>query len=401
MNIKVIFENSDKLYDFNVDFSEQVSFSDQQKKFLEFIPQDYETLESRLLHHIVNPETGLYVLSTKELKAFEDKNIVYKMMNCSKEASRVLKIINQSVDEIKSGMSRLSDFSRQSNAASQSVIFSNSNMTVDIKGVAYKLKNFLTVDIFAEEFISYGGVGSIIEFIRLTHGNTRSYAVNGLRSLLEYLNSYEYIRENPSVLYELYYVLNSNENINTVSFTLDVFVNICTYLKNDGVKFLFKAIEEYSSDKETPMFEELVNFLKDSSIDIKSNVMALIHLILEYSPDKYTEAKTLSLLNEVKLDDILADNSDCKYEIFQFHLTNFQIITDKIVKGSNYEIEVYKKKLNDIEKHCQEIEKKVEFVFLNQKFYEEIVEDFIQFKNLSDVCSEHGGYYDPCKEFFI
>jgi hypothetical protein len=48
-----------------------------------------------------------------------------------------------------------------------------------------------------------------------------------------------------------------------------------------------------------------------------------------------------------------------------------------------------------MEKHCQELEKKVEFVFLNQKFYEEIVDDFIYFKKLADISSDIGGYFDP------
>jgi hypothetical protein len=80
---------------------------------------------------------------------------------------------------------------------------------------------------------------------------------------------------------------------------------------------------------------------------------------------------------------------------FQSHLTNFQKLTGEIIRGSYYEIEVYKKKLKEMEKHCQELEKKVEFVFLNQKFYEEVVDDFIYFKKLADVCADVGGYYDP------
>ncbi len=396
LHIKVKFDNSDKVYDFPVDLSDQNSFLSQQKNFLEIGAHDYETLEARLFCHLMNPETHLFIFKASELKAYEDHNTIYQMMNCSKEASSILKIINQTIDEIISGLSRISELGRHSTVSS-SVMITRDGSSMDIKSVAFKLKNYLSVDIFAEEFISYGGVGRIIEFIRLTHGNTRSYAVNGLKSLLVFLNSYEYIRENPSVLYELYYVLNSNENINTISFTLGVFVNICGYLKQDGVKMLIEAIEEYASDKETKVFEELVTFVADSSIDIKSNAMALISLILEFSPDKHSKAILLTQFSDVHLDEILEKNAECKSEDFQLHLTHYQILSGEIVKGSNYEIEIYKKKLSDIEKHCQEIEKKVEFVFLNQKFYEEIVDDFIQFKKLSDVCSDHGGYYDPCK----
>jgi len=56
---------------------------------------------------------------------------------------------------------------------------------------------------------------------------------------------------------------------------------------------------------------------------------------------------------------------------------------------------LYKKKFLDLQSHCVELERKVENVFLNQNYFEEIVEDFIKFKKLSDVCAERGGYYDP------
>jgi hypothetical protein len=101
-------------------------------------------------------------------------------------------------------------------------------------------------------------------------------------------------------------------------------------------------------------------------------------------------------LHDVELHKILEKNSECKSHEFQIQLSNYQKLTGDIVRGSNYEVELYKKKMRDLEKHCQDLEKKVEFVFLNQKFYEEIVDDFIYFKKLSDVSSDIGGYYDPC-----
>ncbi len=56
--------------------------------------------------------------------------------------------------------------------------------------------------------------------------------------------------------------------------------------------------------------------------------------------------------------------------------------------------------MNKLQRHCRDLERKVEFVFLNQNFYEEIVDDFVEYKKLYHVCSEVGGYYDPSK-FYI
>lgn len=94
---------------------------------------------------------------------------------------------------------------------------------------------------------------------------------------------------------------------------------------------------------------------------------------------------------------ILEINSQCRSLEFQKYLTNFQILTGDVVKGSNYEIEIYKLRLRELEEHCSKLEKNVEFVFLNKNFYDEMVEDLIDFKSLSEVCSDIGGYYDACK----
>ncbi len=37
----------------------------------------------------------------------------------------------------------------------------------------FKLKNYLTVDVFAEEFISYEGLKALIDIIHDSTGNTR------------------------------------------------------------------------------------------------------------------------------------------------------------------------------------------------------------------------------------
>jgi len=105
-------------------------------------------------------------------------------------------------------------------------------------------------------------------------------------------------------------------------------------------------------------------------------------------------------LEDVDLKGILERNSECRSKEFQNFLTKYQLITGEIIRGSFYEVETYKRKVKELEKHCAELERKTELIFLNHKFNNEIVEDFIHFKKLAEVCSEVGGFYDPCKFVF-
>jgi len=44
---------------------------------------------------------------------------------------------------------------------------------------------------------------------------------------------------------------------------------------------------------------------------------------------------------------ILEKNAECKSQEFQDQLTLYQQLTGDIIRGSNYEIEIYKKKLKN------------------------------------------------------
>ncbi len=98
---------------------------------------------------------------------------------------------------------------------------------------------------------------------------------------------------------------------------------------------------------------------------------------------------------------MLENNAHYQDHGFQNQVSLYQQLTAEVIKGSNYQVEIYKKKYKEIEVHCQELEKKVEFIFLNQTYYEEIVEDFVQYKKISDICMERGGYLNPSKKFLI
>lgn len=67
MSIKLKFENSNKIYELNLQESEASPFLDQQKIFLE--TADYENLETRMMCHLFNPETHMFILNTSELKS--------------------------------------------------------------------------------------------------------------------------------------------------------------------------------------------------------------------------------------------------------------------------------------------------------------------------------------------
>jgi len=156
----------------------------------------------------------------------------------------------------------------------------------DIKKICFKLINYVTVDIFAEEFISYEGIKRLVDIILITNGNTRSYAMYAFKSLLVYMNSIQYMKENPEVIFKMYYILINYDNIKTAEHALGIFILICDFMKEEGAKIICEAIDDFAKKNNSKIFKELALIINDESIDVKVNAMTLICFILKYSNEK-------------------------------------------------------------------------------------------------------------------
>jgi hypothetical protein len=87
--------------------------------------------------------------------------------NCSNEAQQVVFNLEKNLNDLKGDVG--GELKPRQSMISMNLMTS----TPDIKSIVFKLKNYLSVDYFAEEFISYEGIKFLIEIIRETTGNTR------------------------------------------------------------------------------------------------------------------------------------------------------------------------------------------------------------------------------------
>jgi len=92
------------------------------------------------------------------------------MKNCSNEVKNVIIQLEKYTSSY--GDSRSSTITTTTSDELKSVN-SWSGVHKDIGGLVYKLKNYLLVDTFAEEFISYEGIKKLVDVIQQSTGNTR------------------------------------------------------------------------------------------------------------------------------------------------------------------------------------------------------------------------------------
>jgi hypothetical protein len=74
MMVKVKFEGHNKTFEMCITDNDSINLAEQQKSFLEHT--DYESLETRMMHHLYNPETNMFILSASELKPRKNKNFI-------------------------------------------------------------------------------------------------------------------------------------------------------------------------------------------------------------------------------------------------------------------------------------------------------------------------------------
>jgi len=74
--------------------------------------------------------------------------------------------------------------------------------------------------------------------------------------------------------------------MNTATHTLDVLILITNILNDFGVNIIMRSAEIYAMKSNNKIFQELVNFLNDSNIDIKLNALNLICDMLDKCSEK-------------------------------------------------------------------------------------------------------------------
>lgn len=421
------FENNPNKYILQIDFRQNSpSLEEQQKKYLEVKSEELK-ISNYSMYSLFEINSGIFITKKTDLEIYPEGTI-FVMKNCSLFAKAINNKINElfkqynnpesfltqkSEKNVKREKNEYDEFdieeNEEENKIEENIVKEKQNLEIirtkamnNLKKICHSLTNYFLVPQFAEEFIMFEGINQILNLIEISSGNTKAYAIEAFGVLIEYMNALQYVSENFDIFASFYKILVSNEQIKVTSNMLSIFYSFLKYMKNNFYNTFYLAAQKYANDTRTPIFEGFFNLIKDKTFETKLKSFKLLVAILTFTRDKEKRAELVVALKENGLNKTLEKyaklgrNGDKNFgDKFNDLLSSYQSLTGEIIKGSEYEIELYKKKLAKYEEHCEKIEKKVEFVFQNQKFYDEIVEDFVYMKKLSEVCASSAGYFDP------
>jgi len=252
-----------------------------------------------------------------------------------------------------------------------------------------------------ETFLSYEDPKQdiLIGLLRLRKCGPATYRpelVNNCSIALHWLKSLNILTIESSKTYlesNLYGILMSNDTIKSSTFAIDIMIKIIG-TNEEKTMYIIDAAEKYAKKTHTKIYSQIVNLLRETNkeVDLKTLALVFINLIMNYChPSKLP--RILIQLRDVGIFEFL-DRPRKHEEKFEEQVKNFIKKTEEVLNDSDYEVEIYKKEIEDMKTHCYEIEKKYLSFTESNEFYEFIINDFVKYLNISDCISTQAGVTD-------
>ena len=349
---------------------------------------DFRTQEERIYYYMFDRIKKIFLPNNTDLANYCKNNKVIIMENCKTFSEQICEKLREETLNYKKNEN---ENQGQDELKKNTV---NESKKSEIRILLRYLENNFEVDLFAEEFISNNGIQYLDTIIRYNTGNIRTYALQAMSKLLDFQSAFDYFEKKKEILSNLYSILMSNDNIKSSQFAMDMMIKIIG-TSEDKTMYIIDVAEKYAKKTHTKIFSQIVNYLSETNKEVKLKILTLmfINMIMNYChPSKLP--RILIQLRDVGIFEFL-DKRKKQDEKLEEQVNIFIKKTESVLSDSDYEVEIYKKEIEDMKTHCFEIEKKNISFSENSEFYEYIINDFVKFINISECIINQAGITDP------
>ena len=220
-----------------------------------------------------------------------------------------------------------------------------------IKTCVFGLRDCLECFQFAEEFIADGGIKTLLTVTRQTSGNTQAYALKALSLALDFANGLDVIINTSGSVNELFKLLNPNSKLTVQREVLSLLFVITDTGPKTGYKQVNKAAKEWARHARTLPYQIIVTLIQSPDPQTRINALALLNVLLQVQKHKIKRAKLCERLMQVNVIDSIAlvlEKEGDNDKDFERQASFFQEFTGVVIEGSDYEVEVYRKRLEDM-----------------------------------------------------
>ena len=345
---------------------------------------DFRTQEERIYYFMFDRTKKIFLRNNQEIASYYKLNKVIIMENCKTFCEQIIEKLREETLNYKK---------KDVDPAGQEEL--RKSQINEVRIILRYLEANFQVDLFAEEFISNNGIHYLDTIMQYNVGHIRTYALQGLSKLLDFQSAFDYFDKKKEILSNLYNILMVNDKINSSHFAFDIMIKIIGN-SEDKTMYVLDAAEKFAKKTHTKIFSQIVyNFLSEINKEVNLKILALafINIIMNYChPSKLP--RILIQLRDAGIFEYL-EKPRKHEEKFEEQVKNFINKTESVLNDSDYEVEIYKKEIEEMKTHCYEIEKKNTSFTENNEFYEYIINDFVKFLNISDCIITQAGVTDP------
>ena len=348
---------------------------------------DFRTFEERFYYYMFDRNKKIFLTKDTDLTPFIKSNKII-MENCKTFAEQICEKLREETLTYK----------KKENTEGQTPQNTpNEQSKTEIRGILRYLSNNFKTDLFAEEFISNNGIQYLDTIIQNNTNNLRTYALMGITELLNFQSAFDYFDKKKEILATLYEIFMDCESLKAVQYAISIIVKIIG--TDEGrTMYILDVAEQYSKKTHTKMFSQVAYYLSEINKDteLKKNTLLFINVIMNYCHPSKLSAIVIQL-RDLGIFEMIEQMKKHMQKDFELNINLFLEKTQSVLLDSEYEVQVYKKEIEDMKTHCFEIEKRNTSFKEKNEFYEFLIDDFINYINISDCIVEQAGKTDSKK----
>ena len=176
-------------------------------------------------------------------------------------------------------------------------------------------------------------------------------------------------------------------------------VDFITKTKGLGFDIIRRGFVEVADYQSRTPFSEVVDSLKEKELGLTLATLDLIIIMIKNAPNEKTLCNFLARLENLGINDPLQSISMIQNQILQGKLQDLQKGMGIVASSTKYELEIYKNRVKELEKHCKDLESRNERYMEQQSSFSLIKSDMMAYKAYARACQEKAIYYHACNVF--
>lgn len=248
---------------------------------------------------------------------------------------------------------------------------------------------------YLEAFLSQGGLAELAPLLRLTQLSITKEAIRYLPIVFQYYSAHDALKENTNIIMDIYGKIEDDSPANIKTYAFKSLNSLLSTMKAGSFSMIHKTAVKFSRQTGKPAYSGLIKCLQVGQKDTWTDALVFLNSMLVRAPAEKNRSQLLARLENLGLYNELRNLSKSENKDVNKQLLNMQINTRQVLPTMQYEVEVHKSKVKQLQAHTEELEKNIAYYKEQQSLYKLMLGDFENYKSVYTISKNFATYYSP------